>query len=157
MSVFQNLLQLHSFKETVTLLTWICVLIRIAWIDIKTMTIPDGWNLLLGLIGIVSIWTMSGVNLTERLIGMGIISIPMIMVDLALPGGFGGGDIKLMAAAGLLLGWKRNLYAAVIGVMTAGVYAIFLLITGRAGRKDAFAFGPFLSAGLAAALFIPAS
>ena len=89
--------------------------------------------------------------LTDRLLGMLVVSFPMLLTDFIIPAGFGGGDIKLMAAAGLFLGWRPVLMAAVMAFAAAGVYSVFLLLTGRAGRRDAFAFGPFLCAGLAVA------
>ena len=69
-----------------------------------------------------------------------------------IPGGFGGGDIKLMAAAGLFLGWQRTLLAGFLALVGGGTYGIWLLAARKAGRRDHFAFGPFLCAGLAAAL-----
>ena len=72
---------------------------------------------------------------------------------LIVPGGFGGGDIKLMAAAGLLLGWQRSLFAVFLALLAGGGYGIWLLAAHKAGRKDHFAFGPFLCIGIAAALF----
>lgn len=66
--------------------------------------------------------------------------------------GFGGDDVKMMFAAGLVLGWKGNVAAFFIGVITGGVYAIVMLATKKKGRKDHFAFGPFLAAGILIAL-----
>lgn len=144
--------QCHSLPEAATVFLWLCTLIEIAWIDGNTMTIPNQWNLALMLIGVVSMWTIPDVAVSDRLLGMAAISVPMILTDLLVPGGFGGGDIKLVAAAGLLLGWRRNLTAAMFAFAAGGIYALFLLISGKAGRKDGFAFGPFLCGGMAAAL-----
>ena len=155
MSALLCIRQFQITPEAATAFLWLCVLIEIAWIDHKTMTIPDQCNLLLCLIGMLSVWTMQGLSLSARFLGMTVISIPMILTDLVVPGGFGGGDIKLMAAAGLMLGWRRNITAAILAVMAGGIYALYLLITGKADRKDSFAFGPFLCGGLATALLIP--
>ena len=53
-----------------------------------------------------------------------------------------------MAASGILLGWKGNLAAFFIGLIIGGVYGAFLLISGKKGRKEHFAFGPCLSIGI---------
>lgn len=70
-------------------------------------------------------------------------------------GGFGGGDIQLAPTIGLLLGWL-SVGHVVVGTMAAfvlgGVGAAVLLVTGRAGRRTAMAFGPFMCAGLFVAL-----
>ncbi|MCM1022604.1 MAG: prepilin peptidase [Prevotella sp.] len=70
--------------------------------------------------------------------------------------GFGMGDVILMAAGGLMLGWKAVLVAAFAAIVLGALYALALKI--KASRSDsenvnAFAFGPFLTVGLAFASF----
>lgn len=124
------------------------VLVMITVIDMYTQTIPPVLNIILGALGLVSILTMPGISVAERVIGFFCISVPMFLIVLLVPGGFGGGDIKMMAASGILLGWKGNLAAFFIGLIIGGVYGAFLLISGKKGRKEHFAFGPCLSIGI---------
>ena len=91
--------------------------------------------------------------LASRIIGFFSASVPMLLLALAIPGAFGGGDIKLMAACGAFLGWKRNLLALFFAVLGGGVWGIWLLLKKKATRTDAFAFGPFLCTGMAISLF----
>lgn len=70
--------------------------------------------------------------------------------------GFGMGDVVLMAAGGLMLGWKAAVVAAFAAIVLGALYAAILKI--KAARSDgepvkAFAFGPFLTVGLAFASF----
>lgn len=70
--------------------------------------------------------------------------------------GFGMGDVILMAAGGLMLGWKAAVVAAFAAIVLGALYALILKI--RSAHSDgeavkAFAFGPFLTAGLAFASF----
>ena len=86
----------------------------------------------------------------------GAVLMACYLVVAFLPGGgFGGGDIQLAPTIGLLLGWF-SVGHVVVGTMAAfllgGVGAAVLLVTGRAGRKTAMAFGPFMCAGLFVAL-----
>jgi leader peptidase (prepilin peptidase)/N-methyltransferase len=67
-------------------------------------------------------------------------------------GGFGGGDIKLMAAAGLYLGTADIVLAFLVGACLGAVYGLFMVLRKKAGRKSAIAFGPFLSAGIVISL-----
>ena len=130
-------------------LFWVsAVLVMITVIDAYTHTIPPVLNIVLGALGLVSILTMPGISVAERVIGFFCISVPMFLIVLLVPGGFGGGDIKMMAASGILLGWKGNLAAFFIGLIIGGVYGAFLLISGKKGRKEHFAFGPCLSIGI---------
>ncbi len=124
------------------------VLVMITVIDAYTQTIPPVLNIILGALGLVSILTMPGISVAERVIGFFCISVPMFLIVLLVPGGFGGGDIKMMAASGILLGWKGNLAAFFISLIIGGIYGAFLLISGKKGRKEHFAFGPCLSIGI---------
>ena len=64
----------------------------------------------------------------------------------------GGGDIKLMAACGLFLGWKITLVSAALAILFGGIYGCYLLAAKKADRKAHFAFGPFLCIGMAIGL-----
>jgi len=59
--------------------------------------------------------------------------------------GLGLGDVKLMAAAGLLLGWPKILLAMLIGSVSG---AVIHMIRMRRGAGKKLAFGPYLSAGI---------
>lgn len=122
----------------------------ITFIDADTQEIPPVFNYILLGLGVISVWVMDGPGIVERLTGMVSISLPMLALAVLL-NGFGGGDVKLMAAAGFLLGWKGNLAAFLIGIITGGIYCIFMLARRKKGRKDYFAFGPFLCIGIAVA------
>lgn len=70
--------------------------------------------------------------------------------------GFGMGDIILMAAGGLMLGWKAAVAAAFIAIIAGAIYSFILKF--KAAKNDeesvkAFAFGPFLAIGLGLASF----
>ena len=96
---------------------------------------------------------MDGVAIVSRLIGMICISLPLYLIVLIIPEGFGGGDIKLMFAAGFLLGWKATVVGFFIGLILGGIYGVICLVRRSHGKNDHFAFGPFLSVGLAITLF----
>lgn len=134
-------------------LAFVALLVCIALIDAETQLIPDRLNLAVALCGAAAVFAMPGLRLTDRLIGALCVSVPMFLLCLAVPGGFGGGDIKLMAAAGLFLGWRLTLLAAFLAILGGGGYGAYLLLAKKADRKAHFAFGPFLCAGMGAALF----
>ena len=60
--------------------------------------------------------------------------------------GIGGGDIKLMAATGLLLGWKNIILAFVLGCILGSVIHIVRMKV--AGAQKVLAMGPYLAAGI---------
>jgi leader peptidase (prepilin peptidase) / N-methyltransferase len=68
--------------------------------------------------------------------------------------GMGLGDVKLLAMIAAFLGFWPALFALFAGVLAAFVYAVTLLLRGRAGAATRLPFGSFLAAGaLFAALF----
>jgi leader peptidase (prepilin peptidase)/N-methyltransferase len=68
-------------------------------------------------------------------------------------GGMGGGDIKMMAMVGALMGWKSVLMTTFLGSLTGAVFGISLMIFKGKGRKTKIPFGPFLALGALITLF----
>ena len=130
-----------------------CALLILSLIDADTQEIPDGLILALFVLGAAGVFAWPEPGLVARLIGAVCVSVPMLLINLLVPTSFGGGDIKLMAVMGALLGWKNALLAMFIALLLGGGYGIYLLARRKKGRKDHFAFGPFLSAGCVVALF----
>ena len=62
-------------------------------------------------------------------------------------GALGGGDVKMMAALGLWFGVNGIITTASVGFIIGGIAAIVMLLFKVHGRKDFFAFGPFLIIG----------
>ena len=78
---------------------------------------------------------------------------PLFLLAVISCGGFGGGDVKLASAGGLWLGWQGALLALAIASWSGGLAAVYLLASGKRKRRDAVAFGPFLSFGFWMAFF----
>ncbi len=125
------------------------VLAVVAQTDRKTMTIPD--QLVLAALGVslLSILFFPELGLTDRIIGLCSASLPLLVITLCIPGAFGGGDIKLMAACGVFLGWRHSLLALGIAIFLGAAYGARMLAAGKAQRKSRIAFGPFLCMGMA--------
>jgi leader peptidase (prepilin peptidase)/N-methyltransferase len=77
----------------------------------------------------------------------------MLLLALLIEGAFGGGDIKLCAVCGFLLGWKAALLALFIAVLTAGGLSVYLLASKKASRGAKIPFGPHLCLGVAISLY----
>lgn len=124
------------------------ILAIVAWIDKKTMTIPD--KLVLAVLGVslLSAVIFPEIGWKERMLGMCSASLLLLAATLCVPGAFGGGDIKLMAACGVFLGWRYTLLALAAAVFLGAAYGGWMLATGKAERKSQIAFGPFLCMGM---------
>ena len=129
------------------------ILTVVAFMDIDTLEIYDRFPALLLVCGAAAQFVFPGPGLKSRLLGCVIVSLPMLLLALVVPGGFGGGDIKLMFGAGFFLGARLTVVAAFLGILLGGGFGALLLAAKKADRKTRFAFGPFLCIGIAAAMF----
>lgn len=125
------------------------VLVIVAMIDIDTMEIYDRFHIIILALGIINIF-VSDTHYITYIIGFFIISVPFFILAY-FSGGMGGGDIKLIAVAGLLLGYPSTLVAFLISSISGGIVAIILLLQKKETRKSMIAFGPFLCIGIAVA------
>lgn len=138
----------------VLLLVFFSILIVVSCQDIRRMEIKDGCHIAIAVLAAAAILIAPDTDILSRLSGALCISVPMVMLTLMVPGAFGGGDIKLMAASGLFLGWKVAVVSAALALFAAGGYALFLIVKKKADKGQRFPLGPFLSIGLAvSALF----
>lgn len=120
--------------------------LTLSLIDWRTYEIPFGINVFLFLIGIAATALDRG-NLISHLIGAVCVSVFLEILFL-LSGGraIGGGDIKLMAVCGLILGWKQIILAFLLGCIIGSVVHTIRIKVSGAGHM--LAMGPYLSAGI---------
>jgi leader peptidase (prepilin peptidase)/N-methyltransferase len=67
----------------------------------------------------------------------------------------GGGDVKLLAGIGALLGWQKALSTLLLASFLGSAVGLSLIFTKRMQRRDYLPFGPFLAAAAYASLFLP--
>jgi leader peptidase (prepilin peptidase)/N-methyltransferase len=124
-------------------------LLALSVIDFRTYEIPVGFNyfiLALGLIRVLTDWS----NWLEYAIGLVAVSMVLAILYYVSKGrAIGGGDVKLMAATGLLLGWQCNLLAFVLGCILGSVIHLTRMRLSKADHV--LAMGPYLSMGVAIA------
>lgn len=124
------------------------LLIVISLIDLELYLIPNqlvllllGWGIIWQVFWPVLLWQQT---ILGALLGGGI----LFAIALISKGGMGGGDIKLMFAAGFILGTSLTLLALFIAFVTGALGGGFLLLKGRRKRKEPIPFGPFLALGI---------
>ncbi len=129
-------------------------LIALSVIDFRTYEIPVGFNifiLVLGTIRVICEFLNDHNSWPEFIIGLVSVSIPLLLIFYATKGrGIGGGDVKLMGAAGLLLGWKLIVLAFFLGCLLGSVIHIARMKI--SGESHVLAMGPYLSAGIVIAV-----
>ncbi len=111
-----------------------------------SIEIPFGFNLMIAALGLIRVLTDLS-NWTEYVIGFFAVSAPLYLLYIITKGrGIGGGDIKLMAAAGLLLGWKLAIIGFLLGCILGSVIHVVRMRLSSA--EHVLAMGPYLSAGI---------
>lgn len=125
-------------------------LLVLSVIDFRTYEIPFGINLFILALGLIHL----GLHLdewAEFAIGFFAVSIFLYILYLVSGGrAIGGGDIKLMAVCGLVLGWKRILLGFLLGCVLGSVIHIVRMKVSKEGHV--LAMGPYLAAGVWIAL-----
>jgi len=142
-------LELGFARPHVTLVAFLLfpVLVSLSAEDIKKTEIPYWCSGAIGLLGIIatvlSLFLPSDVEWWEHLVGMLIISVPFAIF--CFLGAMGGGDVQLVAAAGLLLGFAI-VPAVLIAIVTGAIFGIIVKAT---KKRATICFGPFLAFGIA--------
>ncbi len=148
---------------TFVYLALVCALIVASFIDLEFQIIPDeislgglAVGLLLSLLipalhGTDSRWLSLGRSVIGVLVGGGLLYGTGLLGDfLFRKESMGGGDIKLLAMAGSLLGWKLVLVTFFLAPVLALIPGIVVLLL---KRSHVIPYGPFLSMGLVVSLF----
>jgi len=125
----------------------ICALcLCIAIIDVKTMVIPPSLVVFFILLSMYPVIVHN--NIMNNIYGFAVLTVFFLLMLLIFPGAFGGGDIKLYAAAGFLLGLELSIVLLEVSLITGAVFGVaFALVKGRNFRLK-IPFAPFIAAGI---------
>ena len=136
--------------ETLLYCLLFSALITLSVIDFRTYEIPLGINifiLALGLVRVVTDYT----NWPRYVIGLLCVSGVLFLIYWFSQGrALGGGDVKLMATCGLLVGWQLILIGFVAGCIIGSVVHLLRMKISKEGHM--LAMGPYLSVGVMAAV-----
>ncbi|MCL5289975.1 MAG: prepilin peptidase [Eubacteriales bacterium] len=136
--------------STLRAILLISVVIPAAAIDLKYKIIPDKINLAGVVLGIPLIFESKEVFFSSAIgffAGGGL----LFLIAVASRGGMGGGDIKLAAVIGLLLGWKQLLLALFLAFLVGSAAGLTMTIFKVVRLKEPVPFGPYLALGALAA------
>jgi leader peptidase (prepilin peptidase)/N-methyltransferase len=137
-------------------------LLALSVIDLHTMRLPRMIIYVTATLGapllvIAALVRNEPERITTMLIGAAIAGAFMGLVFVASRGGLGDGDVRLAPLLGGYLGWLGLGYVPVglfLGFLFGAVVGVAAMIIGRAGRRTALPFGPFLAAGTVVAVFV---
>ena len=125
-----------------------------AYVDARTHRLPNKYTAVMG-IGVVAgalIGSLISPMWEQRLIGfvLGALiwTIPIALLN-RLPGGMGGGDVKLAPVLGAMVGsvgLNAAVFALALSFVSAGVAALWKIVVGWAGTQSRVPMGPWMIA-----------
>jgi len=139
--------------------------VALTLIDLDTKRLPNAIVLpsyaVGGLLLALASWNPGGASdwgaYVRALIGCAILYAFYFTLVLVYPAGMGFGDVKLAGVLGLYLGWfgwAALVTGAFAAFLLGGLFAIGMLVTGRAGRKSSVPFGPWMLLGAAVGIVL---
>jgi peptidase A24A domain protein len=132
-------------------------------IDYKHQIIPNRLNLTLFEIGIIFafLYGLSDVAITFNLL-LGMVTGGGIFLLITVIGGIiygkeamGFGDVKLMAALGLLFGLSNIIVITLLSFLIGAILSVLLLITKIKKSSEYIPFGPFIVIGTFISMYVP--
>ena len=137
-------------------------LVALSWIDLHTKRLPREIIYVTAALGVPLLCIAALVRHEPRrmltmLLGAAIALGFMALVYVVSKGGMGDGDVRLSPLLGAYLGWMNPGFVAVglfLGFLLGAIVGMLLMAFGRAGRKTAVPFGPFLALGTIAAIWL---
>jgi len=142
--------------------TLVAALIALTVVDLRTRRLPREISYVAlfvsaPLLAIAALTADEPRRIWTALFGAVIAASLMLVLHLASRDSLGDGDVRLSPLLGLHLGWWNPGLAPVglfFGFALGAVVGVVMMVIGRAGRRTAIPFGPFLATGALVALFV---
>ncbi len=131
----------------------ILFLIYISIKDIKTLEIKNKSLICLAIINIIGVFTGS-TALIDGIMGFIVGLVIMLILSFLTNGSIGGGDIKLIAVMGIVLGIENILVTIIITFVLSGFMSLILLLRNCFKEKKIteIALAPFITTAVIALL-----
>jgi leader peptidase (prepilin peptidase)/N-methyltransferase len=139
--------------------TFIATLLVITFIDIDHQIIPDVISLPGIPIFFAASFALPDIKLSESILGIligggSLWIVAQLYYVLTKKEGMGGGDIKLLAMMGAIIGWKGVLFTIFVASAIGTVAGLLVMLKTRTSMKLKVPFGPFLALGAIAYIFL---
>jgi prepilin peptidase CpaA len=138
--------------EVVTSAAVIASSVAAAAIDLRTRRVPNALTAATAAAGLAI--AMTGVGSTGVIASIvgGLVGFALLLPGY-IWGGTGGGDVKLLAALGTLLGPNKIIVAFLATAISGGLIALVIALLHRRFRNETFAYAPAIAVGAIVALW----
>lgn len=134
-------------KELMVALPLISLLIIITISDLEYMLIPNKVLLFFAGLFIIIRFVVPLDPWYDALVGSAVGFGLLLLIAIVSKGGMGGGDIKLFAVLGLVLGLEQTLLAFFLSTVFGSVFGVLGMVTGKVKRGKPMPFGPYIALG----------
>lgn len=148
---------LDAPEQLILALPLVWSFVCLAVIDLEHKRLPDVLTMptLIAGVALAGVVAMLGPGLDAWLRALACAAgafVVFLIIALIAPGGFGLGDVKLAPSLALLIGMQPRgaaltFTAFLLAFILGSVIGVALMVAGKAGRKTALPFGPFLVLG----------
>lgn len=144
--------------ETLIYYVFIASLLVVTFIDLDHRIIPDVITLPGIPVFFAASFAIPTVAYKDALLGILIGGGSLYLVawtyyQITKKDGMGGGDIKLLAMMGALVGWKGVVFTIFVSSLMGTLSGLAVMLQSRKGLKLAVPFGPFLAIGAISYIF----
>jgi leader peptidase (prepilin peptidase)/N-methyltransferase len=138
--------------EALIYFVFITCLLVVTFIDLDHRIIPDVITLPGIALFFAASFALPHITYQDALIGIiagggSLYLVAWVYSMLTKKDGMGGGDIKLLAMMGAIVGWQGVLFTIFVASLVGTLAGLAVMLQSRKGMKLAVPFGPFLSIG----------
>jgi leader peptidase (prepilin peptidase)/N-methyltransferase len=138
--------------EALVYYLFFAALLVVTFIDLDHRIIPNVITLPGIPIGFAASFALPTITYKEALLGIligggSLFVVAWIYSLITKKEGMGGGDIKLLAMMGAIVGWQGVLFTIFLASLVGTLAGLAVMLQSRKGMKLAVPFGPFLSIG----------
>jgi leader peptidase (prepilin peptidase) / N-methyltransferase len=136
--------------------------VTLAYVDLREHRLPDVLTALAlacggVFLGLAAVATGDWIGYGRAWLTAAVMFAAFLGLAMLRPADLGLGDVKLAGVIGLMLGWLgwgEAVLGAFLGFLFGGLAGVLLLLAGKAGRRTAIPFGPFMLVGALVAIAV---
>jgi len=138
--------------DVVTSAAVIASSVAAAAIDLRTRRVPNALTAATATAGLaIAVTGVGSRGVIASIVG-GLVGFALLLPG-HIWGGTGGGDVKLLAALGTLLGPNKIIVAFLATAISGGLIALVIALLHRRFRNETFAYAPAIAVGAIVALW----
>lgn len=135
------------------------LLICVFFIDLEHMLIFNRFSISIAILGLIAMFFDNYTNILDHILGGVIGGLAFVLLYFSCiwilkKEGFGWGDVKLVAAVGLLLGWQKLLFAMIIASVVGSIVLLIIKAIQKDEEGKEYPFAPFIVAGVLVSMFV---